>query len=65
MKIIHTSDWHIGKVLCNLDRKEDNDSMVEQLAVLVENEKPDALVIAGDIYDVSMPNTIVQKSLSD
>jgi exonuclease SbcD len=39
--------------------------MVEQLAVLVENEKPDALVIAGDIYDVSMPNTIVQKSLSD
>ena len=65
MKIIHTSDWHIGKVLCNLDRKEDNDSMVEQLAVLVENEKPDALVIAGDIYDVSTPNTIAQKSLSD
>jgi exonuclease SbcD len=65
MKIIHTSDWHIGKVLCNLDRKEDNDSMVVQLAVLVENEKPDALVIAGDIYDVNTPNTIAQKSLSD
>lgn len=65
MKIIHTSDWHIGKVLCNLDRKEDNDSMVEQLTMLVENEKPDALVIAGDIYDVSTPNTIAQKSLSD
>ncbi len=51
--------------MCNLDRKEDNDSMVEQLAVLVENEKPDVLVIAGDIYDVSTPNTIAQKSLSD
>jgi exonuclease SbcD len=65
MKIIHTSDWHIGKVLCNLDRKEDNDSMVEQLAILVEKEKPDALVIAGDIFDVSTPNTIAQKSLAE
>ena len=65
MKIIHTSDWHIGKVLCNLDRKEDNDSMVKQLALLVEKENPDALVIAGDIFDVSTPNTIAQKSLAE
>lgn len=65
MKIIHTSDWHIGQNLYNLDRKEEHDSMVEQLSELVRNEKPDALVIAGDIYDVSVPNTTAQKSLAE
>ena len=65
MKIIHTSDWHIGQNLYNLDRKEEHDSMVEQLALLVSKESPDALVIAGDIYDVSVPNTTAQKSLAE
>ena len=65
MKIIHTSDWHIGQNLYNLDRKEEHDSMVEQLSELVSKERPDALVIAGDIYDVSVPNTTAQKSLAE
>lgn len=39
--------------------------MVEQLALLVSKESPDALVIAGDIYDVSVPNTTAQKSLAE
>ena len=65
MKLIHTSDWHLGQNLHNIDRKEEHDAMVEQLVELVKTENPDALVIAGDIYDVSMPNTTAQKSLAE
>lgn len=65
MKIIHTSDWHLGQNFHSYDRKEDHDSMVEQLGKIINREQPDALVIAGDIFDVATPSTSVQKSFAE
>ena len=65
MKIIHTSDWHIGQNFFEYDRNEDHKSMIGQLADLIRDEKPDALIIAGDIYDIATPNTSVQKELAE
>ena len=65
MKIIHTSDWHLGQNFFNYDRSDDHESMIRQLIDLVQTEEPDALVIAGDIFDVATPNTTVQKSFAE
>ncbi|MGL4344351.1 MAG: exonuclease SbcCD subunit D [Cellulosilyticaceae bacterium] len=55
MKFIHTGDWHIGKVINEVSMLEDQVYILEQLIRLLEEEKPDALVIAGDLYDRSVP----------
>ncbi len=55
MKFIHTGDWHIGKIVNDFSMLEEQKYLLEQLLAVVEKEKPDALVLAGDIYDRSIP----------
>jgi exonuclease SbcD len=55
MKIIHTGDWHIGKIVNEFSMIEDQRFILEQLIKVIEEEKPEALVIAGDLYDRSIP----------
>ena len=50
MKLIHTSDWHLGHELFTYDRSEEQLSFLEQLREIVREEQPDALVVSGDIY---------------
>ena len=64
MKIIHTSDWHLGQNFYNYDRKEEHGYMIARLKELIVQQKPDLLVIAGDIYDVAAPAASVQKQFS-
>ncbi|MDF2567927.1 MAG: exonuclease SbcD, partial [Oscillospiraceae bacterium] len=56
VKIIHTSDWHIGKFVNEYSMLEDQRYFLNQLIDLIKEEKADALVIAGDIYDRSVPS---------
>lgn len=55
MKIIHTGDWHIGKIVNEFSMIEDQRFILNQLIKVIEEEKPNALVIAGDLYDRSIP----------
>ena len=55
MKIIHTSDWHIGKIVNEFSMLEDQKHILNELLKLVDREKPSVLIIAGDIYDRSIP----------
>jgi len=55
MKIIHTGDWHIGKIVNEFSMIEDQRYILNSLVTLIKREKPDVLVIAGDIYDRSIP----------
>lgn len=55
MKIIHTGDWHIGKIVNEFSMIEDQKFILEKLIELLEEERPDALIIAGDLYDRSIP----------
>lgn len=55
MKIIHTGDWHIGKIVNEFSMIEDQRFILEQLVKVIEEERPQALVIAGDLYDRSIP----------
>lgn len=55
MKIIHTSDWHIGKIVNEFSMIEDQKYILNRLIDLIEKEKPEVLIIAGDVYDRSIP----------
>lgn len=55
MKFIHTADWHLGKMVHGISMIEDQRFMLQKLIRLIEQEQPDALVIAGDLYDRSVP----------
>lgn len=57
MKFIHTADWHLGKLVHGIYMTEDQRIVLNQFVQLVEEEKPDAVVIAGDLYDRSVPPT--------
>ena len=56
MKLFHLSDLHIGLKLINRDLKEDQQFILAKIAEAAEREKPDAVIIAGDIYDKSIPS---------
>lgn len=55
MKIIHTGDWHIGKIVNEFSMIDDQRYILDELIKLINLEKPDVLIIAGDIYDRSIP----------
>jgi DNA repair protein SbcD/Mre11 len=57
LKFIHTADWHLGKLVHGIYMTEEQRYILEQFIELVEEEKPDAVVIAGDLYDRSVPPT--------
>lgn len=56
MKFFHLSDLHIGLKLMNRDLKEDQVYMLNEIVALAVQHKPDAIVIAGDIYDKAVPS---------
>lgn len=54
MKIIHTGDWHIGKIVHEYSMIEEQEFILKQFVKLVKEEKPHVVIIAGDIYDRSV-----------
>jgi len=58
VKIIHTADWHLGKMLNKVDLIEHQQTMLEQFIHAMEEERPDVIVIAGDIYDKVNPSNV-------
>lgn len=56
MKFFHLSDLHIGLKLFNRDLREDQEYILQQITDLAAKERPDAVLIAGDIYDKAVPS---------
>lgn len=61
MKILHTSDWHLGHTLYHFERTEEQSALLDQLVELVSREKPDVFLVSGDLYHTSQPSAAVQK----
>lgn len=55
MKIIHLSDLHIGKRVCDCSMIEDQEFILNSILDIIRNESPDAVIIAGDVYDKPIP----------
>lgn len=57
MKILHTSDWHIGKNLESYSRLEEQEEFLKEICELCEKENVDAILLAGDIFDTFNPSS--------
>jgi len=55
MKLMHLSDLHIGKRLCEQSMLEDQAYIFNRIIEMIDAERPDAVIIAGDLYDKSAP----------
>ena len=60
MKLLHTSDWHLGHTLYNYDRTEEQLSILLQMVNIVKEEKPDVFLLCGDVYHTPQPSAAVQ-----
>lgn len=56
MKILHTSDWHIGKRLMDRERLPEQREALEELVRICEDEQADVVLVAGDVFDTFMPS---------
>lgn len=57
MKFFHTADWHLGKLVQGVYMTEDQRYILDQFIEVIKEEQPDAVVIAGDLYDRAVPPT--------
>lgn len=55
MKIFHTADWHLGKLVQGVYMTEDQEYVLNQFLQAINEEKPDVVIIAGDLYDRAVP----------
>lgn len=63
MRLLHTSDWHLGQSLHNFERHYEHQRFLDWLLDTVVSERADALLIAGDIFDNANPSSASQKQL--
>ena len=55
MKLIHLSDLHLGKRVNEFSMLEDQAYILEQILTIIDAEQPQAILIAGDVYDKAVP----------
>ncbi|MGJ8646790.1 MAG: exonuclease subunit SbcD [Marinomonas colpomeniae] len=55
MKILHTSDWHLGQHFMGKSRRDEHKAFIDWLLALVDSESIDAVIIAGDVFDTGSP----------
>ncbi|HOO63491.1 MAG TPA: exonuclease subunit SbcD, partial [Synergistaceae bacterium] len=56
MKLIHTSDWHLGRGLYEKKRYEEHEKFLDWLISRIEESAPELLIIAGDVFDTGTPS---------
>ncbi|WP_426172753.1 exonuclease SbcCD subunit D C-terminal domain-containing protein [Massilia sp. TWR1-2-2] len=63
MRLLHTSDWHLGQTLHNFDRSHEHQCFLDWLLDSIVAEQADALLISGDVFDTANPSAGAQKQL--
>ena len=61
MKILHTSDWHIGSTLYGRKRYDESKQFLHWLVEIIKNHSIETLLVAGDIFDTSTPSNTAQE----
>ena len=56
MKILHTSDWHIGKRLAGRERLNEQRAVLDEIAAICEREGVELVLVAGDVFDTFLPS---------
>ncbi|MEM5788086.1 MAG: exonuclease subunit SbcD, partial [Syntrophobacteraceae bacterium] len=61
MKILHSSDWHIGRTLYGRKRYDEHAAFLDWLGELIRKESVEVLVVAGDVFDTGAPSNRAQE----
>ncbi|MBQ2484991.1 MAG: exonuclease subunit SbcD [Muribaculaceae bacterium] len=61
MKVLHTSDWHLGQSLYDHERVDEQRDMLRQLAEVVRVHHPDVMVVSGDVFHTAVPPAWAQR----
>ncbi len=61
MKILHTSDWHLGKKLEGFSRTDEQQNFIDEIVDITNEKEVDLVIIAGDIYDAPNPSFQAEK----
>lgn len=56
MRILHTSDWHIGKRLMGRERLDEQSAALDEIVGICEREEVELVLVAGDIFDTYLPS---------
>ncbi len=56
MRVLHTSDWHLGQRLVNLERTEEHQHFLNWLLQTIEQEQVEVLLMSGDVFDTGAPS---------
>ena len=65
MKILHTSDWHLGQIFYGYERNEEHRAFLKSLSGIVGDEQPDAMIVCGDVFHNSTPSAAARKIYVD
>ena len=60
MKLLHTADWHVGKVLKGVERLGEQREVLAEIVALAEREAVDVVLVAGDVFESAAPGAEVQ-----
>ena len=61
MRVLHTSDWHLGQNFNNFDRTDEQKAFLEKLHQIADEKRPDVIVVSGDIFDTPTPSVAAQE----
>ena len=65
MRFLHTADWHLGRLFNSVSLVDDQAHVLDQLVDLAKQERVDAVVVAGDVYDRAVPPADAVSLLDD
>jgi DNA repair protein SbcD/Mre11 len=61
LTVFHTADWHLGQTFCGYDRDYEHRCFLDWLLAEIRSQRPDALIVAGDVFDSINPSAVAQK----
>ncbi|MEQ8273268.1 MAG: exonuclease SbcCD subunit D C-terminal domain-containing protein [Deltaproteobacteria bacterium] len=65
MRLVHTADWHLGQLLHGVSRAFEHDRFLAWLVDTLEAREADALIVAGDVFDVASPSAVALQQYYD
>jgi exonuclease SbcD len=65
VRILHTSDWHLGRALEGINRLDEQREFIDQLVEMAEDESIDLVLVAGDVFDTYNPSAVAEELYYD
>lgn len=65
LKILHTSDWHLGRTLWNHSRVADHEAVLAEMIAIAAEHRPDVIIHSGDVFDQARPSVLAKSMATD